>query len=485
LAHIDRTAEVNHLLVMMSREGDDHMSLNDCRGMPTSCGDADVLATMETALEEFLGFRGDCVATIERTLKRDPAFVMGHCFKAAVLAQSMETRIYADMVRAVEAAEALSQRACARECGHTAAMRAWIDGDFHAAVQKWEEVLTHHPFDLLALALIHLTDVLLGDVTGQRDAVARVFALWDESVPGYEFLLAFYSFGLEENRDFAHAEELGRRAIAMRPDHPYAVHAVAHVMEMQGRQSGGIWFMNQHVDTWAASNFSNHLWWHLALFHLDLDQVDKVLEIYDTGLRSNRASGDKYEELDAAALLWRLKLLDIDTGTRWSDLAERWEPAVNDTLYAFNDVHAMMAFVADNRRAAADTLVNANERYLEHASDANAAMSREIGMPFTLALRDYGEGKYAACVERLLPVRYRTHRLGGSFAQRDIIGWTLLEAALRARQFDLALALANERCALKPSSPQNWKYVARAHKGRGDLARAERAQARAVSLRAA
>ena len=47
------------------------------------------------------------------------------------------------------------------------------------------------------------------------------------------------------------------------------------------------------------------------------------------------------------------------------------------------------------------------------------------------------------------------------------------------------MALANERCALKPSSPQNWKYVARAHKGRGDLARAERAQARAVSLRAA
>ena len=79
-----------------------------------------------------------------------------------------------------------------------------------------------------------------------------------------------------------------------------------------------------------------------------------------------------------------------------------------------------------------------------------------------MALRDFGEGHYASCVERLLPVRYRTHRLGGSFAQRDIIGWTLLEAALRARQFDLALALANERCALKPSSPQNWRYVTRA-----------------------
>jgi tetratricopeptide (TPR) repeat protein len=461
------------------------MSVQDCRGLPTSCDDPALLEIFEVAEEEFLAFRGDAIATIETALARDPGFVMGHCFKAAMLTQSMETRIYDEMVAAVETASAHWDRANDRERGHIEALRAWIEGDFFGAVQKWEAVLVYHPFDLLALSLVHLTDLLLGDVAAQRDCVARVFALWDESVPGYEFVLGFYSFGLEENRDFAHAEELGRRALAIRPSHPYAVHAVSHVMEMNGRQSGGIWFMNSHQDTWASSNFANHLWWHLSLFHLDSDQIEKVLKIYDDNLCSSGKSGDKYEELDAAALLWRLKLLDIDTGDRWSNLADKWERAAEDTLYAFNDVHAMMAFVADNRRNAADTLLNANERYINHASDANVAMSREIGLPFAMALRDFGEGQYASCVERLLPVRYRTHRLGGSFAQRDIIGWTLLEAALRARQFDLALALANERCALKPSSPQNWRYVARAHKGRGDLSRAEKADARAISLRAA
>ena len=78
-----------------------------------------------------------------------------------------------------------------------------------------------------------------------------------------------------------------------------------------------------------------------------------------------------------------------------------------------------------------------------------------------------------------------SHRLGGSFAQRDVIGWTLLEAALRARRFDLALALANERTALKDSSPQNWRYVARAFKGLGDRDGADRASARADALLAA
>ena len=145
----------------------------------------------------------------------------------------------------------------------------------------------------------------------------------------------------------------------------------------------------------------------------------------------------------------------------------------------------MMTFVSDNRTEAAKTLLTANERYVENASDANVAMSREMGIPFCLAIQDFKAGKYGDCVDRLLPVRYMTHRLGGSFAQRDVIGWTLLEAALRARRFDLALGLANERCALKPTSVQNWRYVARAFRGKGDRGNADRAEARAQSLFAA
>jgi hypothetical protein len=256
-------------------------------------------------------------------------------------------------------------------------------------------------------------------------------------------------------------------------------------MEMNGRQSGGIRFMADFARDWETSNFANHLWWHTALFHLDVGNVGEVLSIYDNHLRSGGQTGDKYEELDASALLWRLKLLDVDTGDRWKQLADRWEPSAQDTLYAFNDVHAMMTFVSDNRIDAQKALLSANERYVESASDANVAMSREIGIPFCLAMQEFQKGRYGACVDHLLPVRYRTHRLGGSFAQRDVIGWTLLEAALRARRFDLALALANERCALKPSSPQNWLLVARAFRGLGNRDGAERASARAQSLLAA
>ncbi|MEX0284050.1 MAG: tetratricopeptide repeat protein [Paracoccaceae bacterium] len=429
-----------------------------------------------------LSFRGDAIAQIDRVLEAHPDFIMGWLFKAGWLTQSMETRIYPDMVAALAEAEKLLPLANDRERGHYEAVKAWVNGDFYGAVQKWEAVLFKYPRDLLAMELVHYTDVLLGDIAGQRDVVARASTLWDESVPGYEFVLGFYAFGLEENRDFSHAEELARQALAIRPDHPYAVHAVSHVMEMRGRQTGGVRFMKDRETQWGTSNFANHLWWHTALFHLDLEQYDRVYEIFDTHLDSRSKDGSKYEELDAAALLWRLNLVGQPSGDRWGHLADKWEPAAQDTLYAFNDVHAMMTFVSDNRLEAQDKLLSANERYLESASDANVAMSREIGMPFCLAMRDFKAERYKECVDRLLPVRYMTHRLGGSFAQRDIIGWTLLEAALRAGQFDLALALANERTALKPSSAQNWRAVSRAFRGIGDASNAERADAKAQSL---
>jgi len=454
----------------------------DIRGVPVSHPSQDAIDGLELAVQTSLSFRGDAIAVIEKTLEEHPDFIMGWLFKAGWLTQAMETRIYSEMVGALKEAEKLLSKANDREKGHYEAIHAWVHGDFYGAVQKWEAVLTAYPLDLFALELVHYTDVLLGDVVGQRDCVARVFNLWDESLPGYEFVLGFYSFGLEENNDYLRAEEFGRQALAMRPDNPYAVHAVSHVMEMTGRQSGGIRFMADQRKHWGDSNFANHLWWHTSLYHLDLEQNTKALDIFDKHLDSRSNDGNKYEELDAAALLWRLNLAGEESGDRWAHLADKWEPSAQDTLYAFNDVHAMMTFVSDDRKDAQEKLLSANERYLENSSDANAAMSREIGVPFCLAIQDFKSERYGDCVDRLLPVRYMTHRLGGSFAQRDVIGWTLLEAALRSKRYDLALGLANERAALKPTSVQNWRAVSRAFKGLGNHTKADRANARADSM---
>lgn len=458
------------------------LPLKDVRGVPVSHHDPKAVEGLEKALDLAFSFRGDPIGVIDKVLDEHPQFIMGWLFKAGWLTQSMETRIYPQFVEAISQAEFLSAQANTREQGHLAAVKAWAIGDFFGAVQIWEDVLSRYPRDLFALGLIHYTMVLLGDVPGQRDVVARVYNLWPEDLPGYEFVLGFYSFGLEENRDFTRAEEMARRALELRPDNPYAVHTVSHIMEMRGQQMAGVQFMKERSQVWGTSGFANHLWWHTSLYHLDLEQYAEVYDVFDNHLDSRRKDGSKYEELDAAALLWRMNLAGQACGDRWVHLANKWEPAAQDTLYAFNDVHAMMTFASDNRGDAQRLLINANKRYVESASDANAAMSREIGIPFCLAIQDFKREDYVACVDRLLPVRYMTHRLGGSHAQRDVIGWTLLEAALRSKRYDLALGLANERTGLKPTSAQNWRAVARAMKGLGDTDGADRATEKAEAL---
>jgi predicted Zn-dependent protease len=82
----------------------------------------------------------------------------------------------------------------------------------------------------------------------------------------------------------------------------------------------------------------------------------------------------------------------------------------------------------------------------------------------------------------LLPIRYKSNVFGGSYAQRDVIALTLIEAALRAGRFKLAHALMAERTAVKETSPMNWKLMGRALDGLGDTPGGDDARGRAEDL---
>ena len=185
------------------------------------------------------------------------------------------------------------------------------------------------------------------------------------------------------------------------------------------------------------------------------------------------------ETLDATALLWRLHLRGVDGGARWADLADTWAPMAEDGYYAFNDMHAMMAFVATGRDADADRLLAAQARSIA-AGGTNAMMTAEVGLPVCRALRAFGAGDYGTAVDLLAPVRAVAHRFGGSHAQRDVLALTLVEAALRGGRADLAQALATERTDAKPGSPFNWRLSARALRLSGDEAGAAAAEKRAA-----
>ena len=458
------------------------MALKDCRDVPASTTNRESLDRYETAVALLHGYYGDPLAAIDRALEEDPDFVLGHCFRAGLMVMSTEKGAEPMLRKSVRAAQGLFHRANDRERGHIVAAAAWLDGNYDRAIRLYGDVLLDYPRDTLALQVAHVGDFFLGQSTMLRDRVAEVLPSWDESVPGYGYVLGMHAFGLEETALYPQAEATGRRALALNPRDPWAVHAVAHVMEMQGRLDEGInWLLSRSQD-WAPDNaFAFHNWWHLALFHLDRGDEERVLELYDTAIR-RPAGGVVLELIDASALLWRLHLRGTALGDRWNALADEWESRIDEAYYAFNDAHAMMAFVGAGRREAANRLLRVLEKRTAEGG-TNGRMTWEVGLPFCRALQAFREGDYATTCELLQPLRLIASRFGGSHAQRDIFSLTLIEAALRCRKLALARALLAERTALKPESPFNWATTIRTLRLLGDERGTEEARRKSPALR--
>jgi tetratricopeptide (TPR) repeat protein len=437
------------------------MGLKDCRDVPVSTVNRTSLHRYEAAVDLLHGYYGDPLSAIEKALAEDPGFVMGHCLRAALMVMSTEKAAEGALRESVEAVQSLWHAANERERAHAGAARAWLEGRFERSVQLYGEILLDYPRDTLALQVAHVGDFFLGQSSMLRDRVAQVLPHWSERVPGYGYVLGMHAFGLEETALYSQAETTGRRALDLNRRDPWAVHAVAHVMEMQGRLEEGIEWLNSRAPDWAPDNaFAFHNWWHLALYHLDRGETDRVLDLYDTAIR-RQASNVALELIDASALLWRLHLRNVDTDERWQRLADIWETRAEEAYYAFNDAHAMMAFVAAGRLDAAHRLMRALERRVA-AGGTNGRMTSEVGLPLCLALEAFGNADYGVTVQLLQSLRLTASRFGGSNAQRDLIHLTLLEAAMRGGHVSLARALLAERTALKPGSPFNWEMTLRA-----------------------
>ncbi len=413
----------------------------------------------ERALGLFRLYSGDPVAAVEAALADSPDFAMAHLLKAWLNLLGTEPGGI-DAARAAHAA-AVPHCRTERERGHLAAVGHLIGGRWHEASGAILRVSTDHPHDLLALQAGHQLDFFTGNARLLRDRIARALADWSADMPGYHALLGMHAFGLEETGDYARAEAAGRRAVELEPRDGWAQHAVAHVLEMQGRTGEGIAWMRSDPGAWSRDSFfAVHNWWHLALYHLDRGEIDEVLGLFDGPIFGTR-SAVAMDLLDAAALLWRLHLRGEPVGDRWSAVADNWQPFASAGNYAFNDAHAVMAFVGAERPGQVAEVMEAQDRAMAGESD-NARFTREVGRPVVLGLKAFGQGDYAGCIAALQPVIPIANRFGGSHAQRDVLDLTILEAALRLPDPALARAIAAERQAMKPDSSHARSMVERA-----------------------
>ena len=433
--------------------------MHDLLGNPVIGATASALEQYERGLRQLQTFAGDPVASTDAAIAEAPAFVMAHVLKAWLFALSTDRS-------AMAVARDIHQRVkdmamSTREAGHVAALGRLVCGEWNGAGETLASVARDYPRDGLALQAGHQIDFFTGNAASLRDRIGSALPTWDASMPGYHAILSAHAFGLEETGDYAAAEAAGRRAIELEPIDGWGQHAVAHVMEMQCRQTDGMAWMKETFANGATDSFMKvHNWWHLSLFHYDLGQHDEVFSLYDGPIYGD-GSTLPLNMVDASAILWRLHLGGIDAGERWQKLADNWAPLAHDGLYAFNDMHAMMAFAAAGRVDAARALLAAQEGAVDAGGD-NAGFTRDIGLPATRAILAFENGDYRTAVRLLGPLRAIAHRFGGSHAQRDVIDLTLIEAAIRSGDAPLAQALSQARMVARPHSPLSGIFRDRA-----------------------
>jgi hypothetical protein len=230
-------------------------------------------------------------------------------------------------------------------------------------------------------------------------------------------------------------------------------------MEMTGRPEDGLGWMAAREALWSAPGHMNqvHIWWHKALFHLELGQYDAALALYDGPMRATQRAL-ALSLTNATALLWRLDTLGVDIGERWREQADLWEHHADGKCLVFADIHAAMAELRSGQVERVERRLEAMR--LTAASGAEAAgLYRTVGIPVVEGLAAFHRGAYAEAVESLLPVRFDLWQIGGSHAQRDVVDWTLTEAAVRAGQRDVALSLAHARLATRPRSAPNRRFL--------------------------
>ena len=199
---------------------------------------------------------------------------MAHVLKAYLLGFATEPQATA---QATESSRGRGLPMDEREASHLAILDQLLKGNWTAAAVAMHLHNVQYPRDLVALQAGHLMDFFRASARDLRDRIARALPRWSAvhaRVQHRARHVRLRSGGERRLRAGRGRRPRGNRRRTLRL---LGHHAVAHVMEMQGRAQDGIGWMVAREPYWAGDDnfFKVHNWWHRALCHLDLGQADE------------------------------------------------------------------------------------------------------------------------------------------------------------------------------------------------------------------
>ena len=451
----------------------------DRYGLPLTTNSQTALAHYAEGLELALSQNFGAEDAFALAIEADEGFALAHAAKAFL--EFLRINV-PDARASAEAAVKLSSGLSGRERGFVDVVSKFVNGENHAATAAVHEHLAEFPRDsmLLRLAQRLYTQGCVG--IGAPDYPPRFYRLMTEAAPHYGEDWAFmgqYAWANHEIGKMTEGMDLAERSLNLNPANGVAAHSVAHVFYEMSQDDEGSSFLSSWLEDYdRRSTYRVHLSWHQALFELALGHYNQALEWYDRDIRP-AVQELKYAALaDSASLIWRMKIYgDVSPQSPWDELVDLAAPAAARPGPSFRDAHAALAFAAAGDDESFGKLVDG----LQAMADNGDATAREATLPLIQGIGAFGRGEYAEAVRLMEPVYPQLTRVGGSHAQRLVFEDTLLEAYLRAEEFDKATGMLRERLARR-ESPRELFWLARAQAAQGQKGEAQQSVAQVKEI---
>lgn len=370
------------------------------------------------------------LAAFDRAIAADPGFALPHAAKAHTLLERGNT---AAAREAMSASCARAARLPAREASHIAFFDLLVAGDAEAALAALLPHLDAWPRDAIVLGTTASTNGLIGS-SGRAGQKQMLRDLLDRLAPQYgddPWFAAHHGMALSETGQHDAARRKIDRALGQNPTNPWAAHATAHLAYEEGDPGAARAFLGLFLATYPRNGaLFGHLSWHLALIHLEADDMPAACRLFREAFAPDVHGGPLRSRVtDAVSFLWRSELAgqprDADA---WREAQDFVNGALPRAGAAFSDVHIALAQVVTGDDAA----LAARARQI----DALAREGRYPSGPFVPALAHgfaaFERGDFAAAIAALEPVGDALERIGGSHAQLDLVRFTLLKAHLAA-----------------------------------------------------
>ena len=386
---------------------------------PVSCQSSAALHAYDRAVDAHLHACLGVPEALQEALEEAPDFALAHALRALVLAgrgQGGDAREAIGLARATNQADA-------RERSQIELFGAVIEGRAGAALAAAIEHAGRYPGDVIASSTaVGAYGLFAFSGRADHDAARLAFVEALAAHHGDEFawLLANRGWARIECGRVDEGMAMARQALALRAMNGHNAHILMHGFYESRQPLEALAFLDQWLPSYPDNALLwGHLQWHAALARIELGQIDQAVRLLLGPITDYLPRGTPFMGLaDMASLLWRLGLRG-QPALPWALAQEHAERHFPKGANVFGELHlAMLAAV----RADRDALDAALER-LSRIADTGQ-QGAPVAMQWVGALRAMLDDDRAAARGLLDACCQDAVRLGGSNAQRNVIGLT-------------------------------------------------------------